>query len=112
MPALCQALFFSKQLERQQIGWLPAIWVFPTAPGMFCGWVHRGRWSPFSAALGLMGNILQLPGEAITAMSALGSWYPIPPGLSPRPDHWSYLSQVPQAYLKCVLSALYLGCSL
>lgn len=61
MPTLCQALFFSKQLERQQIGWLPAIWVSPTAPGMFWGWVHRGKWSPFSAALGLMGNILHLP---------------------------------------------------
>lgn len=82
MPTLCQALFFSKLLERQQIGWLPAIWVSPTAPGMFCGWVHRGRWSPFSAALGLMDNILQLLGEAVTAMSALGSWYPVPPGLS------------------------------
>ena len=50
MPAFCQILFCSQPLERQQVRWLPAIWLSPTVPGVFYGWAHTGRWSPFNPA--------------------------------------------------------------
>ena len=34
----------------REVGWLPAIWLSPTVPGVFCGWAHTGKWSPFNTA--------------------------------------------------------------
>ena len=106
MPAFCQILFRSQPLERSagcQLFGCPL-------QSQECSVAGPTQASvPIQHCLLLTENILQFPGEAIIARSALGPWYPTPSGLSLRPDLQSPVSQVLQTYLEFVLSAINLG---